>query len=161
MAFGQQGQQGEKGQIAKGFVELGRMDRQRGHGPVRQKTQGAVLQKGWGAGREAYADEALGWRAKAAAAEKTAQPPTEYIQISLHSDTTLDIVLKQQKQGNERPEKLPNRAALLKKLSALHAKNPKAAVLIAADKEARYDEVIQLISEAKKLGIERVGLATK
>ena len=94
-------------------------------------------------------------------AEKTAQPPTEYIQISLHSDTPLDIVLKQQKQGNERPEKLPNRAALLKKLSALHAKNPKAAVLIAADKEARYDEVIQLISEAKKLGIERVGLATK
>ena len=94
-------------------------------------------------------------------AEKTAQPPTEYIQISLHSDTTLDIVLKQQKQGNERPEKLPNRAALLKKLSSLHTKNPKAAVLIAADKEARYDEVIQLISEAKKLGIERVGLATK
>ncbi|MEA5098460.1 MAG: biopolymer transporter ExbD, partial [Burkholderiaceae bacterium] len=45
-------------------------------------------------------------------AEKTAQPPTEYIQISLHADTTLDITMKQQKQGGERPEKLPNRAAL-------------------------------------------------
>lgn len=94
-------------------------------------------------------------------AEKTAQPPTEYIQISLHADTTLDITMKQQKQGGERPEKLPNRAALLKKLSALHAQSPSMAVLIAADKDTRYDDVIQLISEAKKLGIDRVGLATK
>ena len=34
-------------------------------------------------------------------------------------------------------------------------------VMIAADKTIQYDEVIQVISEAKKLGITRVGLATK
>jgi biopolymer transport protein TolR len=34
-------------------------------------------------------------------------------------------------------------------------------VLIAGDRESKYDDVIQLISEAKKMGITRVGLATK
>jgi biopolymer transport protein TolR len=33
-------------------------------------------------------------------------------------------------------------------------------VLIAGDKESKYDDVIQLISEAKKMGISRVGLST-
>jgi biopolymer transport protein TolR len=33
--------------------------------------------------------------------------------------------------------------------------------MISGDKESRYDEVISLISEAKKFGITRVGLATK
>ena len=34
-------------------------------------------------------------------------------------------------------------------------------VVISGDKESKYDDVIQLISEAKKMGINRVGLATK
>jgi biopolymer transport protein TolR len=46
-------------------------------------------------------------------------------------------------------------------LQALYADNPDIAVMIAADKNIKYDEVIQAISEAKKLGISRVGLATK
>jgi biopolymer transport protein TolR len=33
--------------------------------------------------------------------------------------------------------------------------------MISGDKDIKYDEVIQVISEAKKLGINRVGLATK
>jgi biopolymer transport protein TolR len=33
--------------------------------------------------------------------------------------------------------------------------------MISGDKDVKYDEVIQLISEAKKMGINRVGLATK
>ena len=94
-------------------------------------------------------------------AEKSAEPPTEYIQVSLRADSTLEIDIKSQKQGRGKPETVPDRAALIKKLRALHAANPKYAVLIAADKESRYDEVIQLISEAKKAGIDRVGLATR
>jgi biopolymer transport protein TolR len=34
-------------------------------------------------------------------------------------------------------------------------------LMISADKDIVYDRVIQIISEAKKLGITRVGLATK
>jgi biopolymer transport protein TolR len=33
--------------------------------------------------------------------------------------------------------------------------------MIAGDRESKYADVIELISEAKKLGINRVGLATK
>ena len=33
--------------------------------------------------------------------------------------------------------------------------------MIAADKDIKYEEVIRTISEAKKIGIQRVGLATK
>ncbi|MBS1170312.1 MAG: ExbD/TolR family protein [Burkholderiaceae bacterium] len=94
-------------------------------------------------------------------AEKSAEPPTEYIQVSLRADATLEIGIKQSKQGGAKTETMPDRPALLKKLRALHDANPKYAVLIAADKESRYDDVMQLVSEAKKAGIERVGLATR
>jgi biopolymer transport protein TolR len=33
--------------------------------------------------------------------------------------------------------------------------------MISGDKDIRYNEVIQIISEAKKIGFKRVGLATK
>jgi biopolymer transport protein TolR len=93
-------------------------------------------------------------------AEKTAQPPTEYIEITMRSRDLLEIGIKQQKQGMEQPEKV-SRDALMQKLSALHTKNPEYAVLIAAEKDSNYGDVIQLISDAKKAGISRVGLATK
>jgi biopolymer transport protein TolR len=43
----------------------------------------------------------------------------------------------------------------------MHESNPELPVMISGDKDIKYDEVIQVISEAKKLGINRVGLATK
>jgi biopolymer transport protein TolR len=43
----------------------------------------------------------------------------------------------------------------------MHKANPELPVMISADREIKYDEVIQVISEAKKIGINRVGLATK
>ena len=44
---------------------------------------------------------------------------------------------------------------------ALQAENPELPVLIAADKNIIENEVIQVISDAKKMGIKRVGLATR
>ena len=93
-------------------------------------------------------------------AEKTAQPPSQYIEIIMRSKDAYEVAVKQQKQGKEQPEKL-NRDALMQRLRALHAKNPEFAVMISADKDSNYGDVIQLISEAKKAGISRVGLATK
>lgn len=94
-------------------------------------------------------------------AEKSALPPTEYIQISLHPDASFEFGVRQDKQGGSPFEKASNRGDLMQKLRTLHAKNPQYPVLIAADKDVRYEEVIQLISETKKLGINRVGLATR
>ena len=56
---------------------------------------------------------------------------------------------------------MDTRAALLTRLRELHAENPDYPVLIAGDRESKYEEVIEMISEAKKMGIGRVGLATQ
>ncbi|WP_017876769.1 MULTISPECIES: ExbD/TolR family protein [unclassified Janthinobacterium] len=92
-------------------------------------------------------------------AEKSARPPDDYIQVVLKPDGALSIGI--QGKAQQTPETAPNRAALMRKLRLLHAAHPEFPVMIAGDKESKYDDVIQLISEAKKIGINRVGLATK
>lgn len=94
-------------------------------------------------------------------AAKSTLPPTEYIQISLKPDSAASIDIKGKKSETSETYTAPNRAALVKKLRSLHDENPELPVMISADKEIKYDEVIQVISEAKKFGIIRVGLATK
>jgi len=94
-------------------------------------------------------------------AAKSALPPTEYIQISLKPDTSATIGITGQKSGDKPAEKVGGRSALVQRLRAMHGANPELPVMISADKDIKYDEVIQVISEAKKIGINRVGLATK
>jgi biopolymer transport protein TolR len=94
-------------------------------------------------------------------AEKTALPPTQYIQLSLRQNGSSEIAIQQQGQARDKAETAESRDALMQKLRALHAKNPDYPVLIAAEKDIRYEEVIQVISDAKKLGVNRVGLATR
>lgn len=94
-------------------------------------------------------------------ASKSALPPSEYIQITLKRDTTTTVSVSGAKSGSGQAEKVASRAALTQKLRALHEANPEIAVMISAEKETKYDDVIQIVSEAKKLGFNRVGLATK
>ena len=94
-------------------------------------------------------------------AEKSALPPSEYIQIALRPDAAATIGVNGKKGSGNKPESASNRSDLLQKLRTLHEANPDLPVMISGDKESRYDEVIQIISQAKKLGITRVGLATK
>jgi biopolymer transport protein TolR len=89
-------------------------------------------------------------------AAKSALPPTQYIQVALNPDTTYNIGL-----NDKKAELAAGKSVMLKKLSELHEANPELPVMISADRERKYDDVIQLISEAKKIGINRVGLATK
>ena len=92
-------------------------------------------------------------------AEKSALPPTTYIQIQVHPEGKLSIGVN----GKQKvaAEDVADRSALLQRLRALHEENPDYPVMIAGDRDSKYDDVIQLISEAKKMGIDRVGLATK
>ena len=92
-------------------------------------------------------------------AEKSALPPDDYIQIVLKPNATLSIGVNGK--SATVPQDMPNRTALLRALRTLHADHPAYAVLIAGDRDSKYDDVIQLISEARKMGITRVGLATK
>ena len=92
-------------------------------------------------------------------AERSTRPPDDYIQVVIKPNGALSIGV--QGKNQEAPETAPNRDALLKKLRALHTDHPEFPVMIAGDKDSKYDDVIQLISESKKMGINRVGLATK
>jgi biopolymer transport protein TolR len=97
-------------------------------------------------------------------AAKSSLPPTEYIRIDLKADTTASIALNGVTDGKVATtlkQTASGRAALTDKLRDLHAQNPDLPVMISADKDIKYDDVMQVISQAKKLGIDRVGLATK
>ena len=96
---------------------------------------------------------------KLPSAERSTQPPDDYIQIAVKENAQLAIGINgKTPQGME---EVSSRAALVARLRDIHAEHPDYPVLIAGDRDSKYDDVIQLISEAKKMGITRVGLATK
>ena len=92
-------------------------------------------------------------------AEKSALPPDDYIQVVLKPNATLSIGVNGK--ASTAPQDMPDRPALLRAMRAMHTDHPEYPVMIAGDRDSKYDDVIQLISEAKKIGINRVGLATK
>ena len=92
-------------------------------------------------------------------AQKSTLPPDDYIQIIIKPNASISIGINGK--NAVAAEELPNRAAIIRRLRVLHDEHADYPVMIAGDKESKYDDVIQLISEAKKLGITRVGLATK
>ncbi|MBR7801088.1 ExbD/TolR family protein [Undibacterium fentianense] len=97
-------------------------------------------------------------------AGQSTKPPADYIEISLSPDASASISINSRSGGKSSQEaKLSalDRKQLFAKLKEYHQTKPDMSVLVSADKEIKYDEVIQVISEAKKLGIQRVGLATK
>lgn len=92
-------------------------------------------------------------------AGKSSLPPTSYIEIALKPDAKASISLKGPAAGKS--ESVTGRGTIIQKLQQLHEENAELPVMISADKDIKYDEVIQMISEAKKIGVTRVGLATK
>jgi biopolymer transport protein TolR len=96
---------------------------------------------------------------KLPSAERSTQPPDDYIQIAIKPNAQLSIGI-----NGKTPralEDVATRAQAVARLRDIHAEHPEYPVLIAGDRDSKYDDVIQLVSEAKKMGINRVGLATK
>ena len=93
-------------------------------------------------------------------AAKSVAPPTEYIEIALKANGDSSVRINGKKNGGSQAETV-EKNRLKAKLQSLHDDNPDMPVMISAEKDIKYDEVIQVISEAKIMGINRVGLATK
>jgi len=85
------------------------------------------------------------------------QAPTDYLELTIKADGSASVG----RHSMGKAEKTGSRADLMERLQHLHETEPDLPLLIAADKDIKYDEVIQMIAGAKKLGINRVGLATK
>lgn len=94
-------------------------------------------------------------------AEQTAQPPSSYIHILLRPDAPPEIGVSQEGKAVGPNEPAADHAALMARLRTLHASYPDYAVLISGDRDIRYEEVVKTISDARKMGIKRVGLATR
>ncbi len=96
---------------------------------------------------------------KLPSAERSTQPPDDYIQIAVKQNAQLQIGITGK--SAQALEDVSSRSALVDRLRTIHAEHPDYPVMISGDRESKYDDVIQLISEAKKMGINRVGLSTK
>ncbi len=90
------------------------------------------------------------------AAGRSTLPPTDYIEIVLKPNEAATIAIH-----GQAASKSGDRRELGDKLAALHKKHPELPVMISADKEIKYDDVVQAITQANKIGITRVGLATR
>ncbi|KAF3996088.1 biopolymer transporter ExbD [Glaciimonas immobilis] len=93
-------------------------------------------------------------------AAKSVAPPTEYIEVALKANGDSSLRINGKKTGGSTAETV-GKSRLKATLQALHDDNPDMPMMISAEKDIKYDEVIQVISQAKLMGINRVGLATK
>ncbi|MGV8899479.1 MAG: ExbD/TolR family protein [Burkholderiaceae bacterium] len=96
-------------------------------------------------------------------AGKSALPPSQYIEVILKKDANAQIRINAQSQGSASRDttNAKNHTVLLENLRELHQEFPDMPLMISAEKNIIYDDVVQVISDAKKIGINRVGLAAK
>jgi len=81
--------------------------------------------------------------------------PNKYLEIELNLDGSFGIGVH-----GEKMQTTLKREELGARLQELHKKYPDHALMISADKDLKYGDVIQAMKEGKKTGIERVGLTT-
>ncbi|WP_339938177.1 ExbD/TolR family protein [Undibacterium luofuense] len=97
-------------------------------------------------------------------AGQSTQPPNSFIEVTLKQDASASISLNTRNGSatqRERTDEVRNKEQLMNLLKEYHQSKPDLAVMISADKGIVYDDVVQVIAEAKKIGISRVALATR
>lgn len=85
---------------------------------------------------------------------QSSQVPSNPTRVTVRADGSLAV--KDAKGGDVSVDR-PGLAAYLR---AEQAKNPELAVLVAGDKNAKYEAVLDVLDRVKALGIKRVGLET-
>jgi biopolymer transport protein TolR len=83
--------------------------------------------------------------------------PAQPMQVTLNADRTLTL---QDKQAGKTEERL-SRETVVARIRAKQEKLPDQPVVIAADKNARYEEVLGLLDLLQQSGIRKVGLLAR
>jgi biopolymer transport protein TolR len=88
---------------------------------------------------------------------KTSNPPIAPMEVAVHTDQTLWL-RDRSLTGDERKV---TRAELLAAIRQKQAKNPDQAVVIAADKDVRYESVLEVMDMLQQNQVKKVGLLAK
>ncbi len=88
---------------------------------------------------------------------KTSNPPVAPLEVSIHTDQTL--WLRDRALGSD--ERKVTRNDLLAAIRQKQSKNPEQAVVIAADKDVRYEAVLEVMDMLQQNQVKKVGLLAK
>jgi len=89
---------------------------------------------------------------------KSSQPPELPLEVVIKSDASLILRERGKNAASERPVSTAELVAALQQKQKTH---PEQAVVIAADKEVRYEEVLKVMDELQRQNVRRVGLLVK
>jgi biopolymer transport protein TolR len=96
---------------------------------------------------------------------KSAQPPAAPLEVIIRADTSLMLRERVGGQGGtgggQTQERRVSTAELVAVLRERQARNPEQPVVIAGDKDVRYEAVLKIMDELQKASIRRVGLLVK
>ena len=88
---------------------------------------------------------------------KSSSPPVAPLEVSIHTDRTLWLQDRSQR-GTERKV---TRDELIQAIRQKQARNPEQAVVIAADKDVRYEAVLEVMDMLQQNQVKKVGLLAK
>ena len=88
---------------------------------------------------------------------KSSNPPMAPMEVSIHTDVTLSL----RDRSTTTDDRKVTRDQLLAAVREKQAKNPEQAVVIGADKEVRYDAVLDVMDMLQQNQVKKVGLLVK
>ena len=83
--------------------------------------------------------------------------PIAPLEVIVHADKKLFL----RDREHASAEMAVDRASLVQAIKEKQARNPEQAVVIAADKDVRYEEVLKVMDELQKQNVRKVGLLVK
>jgi biopolymer transport protein TolR len=89
---------------------------------------------------------------------KTSTPPVAPLEVSLHTDHTLWLIDRSVSGGSERKI---SHDELLTAIQKKQTSNPEQAVVISADKDVRYEAVLEVMDMLQQNQVRKVGLLAK
>ena len=88
---------------------------------------------------------------------KTSNPPVMPLEVSIRGDQS--IWVRDRTRGTS--ERRVSRSELIQAIKEKQARNPDQAVVIAADKDVRYESVLEVMDMLQQNQVKRVGLLAK
>jgi biopolymer transport protein TolR len=85
---------------------------------------------------------------------KSSQPPTAPLEVIIHADSRL--ALRDRSRGDR--EQSIEMSQLIAEIQSAQMQNPGQAVLIAGDRDVRYEVVLDIMDKLQKQNVARIGL---